>query len=289
MRIETPEPGGATLIHAEPGESLMELPDTEIHALFNQAGALLFRGYAAGPDLMHAFAGRFSTRFNRDRLRPPVAGSDGYVQEVTEGMGYVEPHSEQANSPFRPDAIWFCCETPAAEGGETLLWDGVELWQRLAPDLRELFRAKRLRFFQRYPADRWQLFLGDDAVLADAERALSGRDDVSYFVADDQSIYMEYVCPAVVATRRDGAEAFANSLLSERSNTLGELMTFDDGSAITDDLVAAIEAAMAPLTVPIAWQPGDLAFIDNTRFLHGRNPYTDVRRRIYSSLSFLNF
>ena len=32
-----------------------------------------------------------------------------------------------------------------------------------------------------------------------------------------------------------------------------------------------------------------MAFIDNSRFMHGRNAYADPRRCIYSALSFLNF
>jgi hypothetical protein len=268
---------------------LFELPRDEIKELFKAAGALVFRGFDVEPRRMHRFAELFSSRFNRDRLRPPVPGSDGYVQTVTEGMGYVEPHSEQANSPFRPDAIWFCCETPAADGGETLLWDGVRLWERLDPSLKALFSAKRLRFFQRYEPDRWQLFLGEGAMLADAERALSGIDGVSYFVNESQSIYLEYVCPAVVKTRYGNRDAFVNSLLSERRNTLGDLMAFADGAPIADSIVEQIEAAMAGLTEELAWEPGDLAFIDNTRFMHGRNAYTDVNRRIFSSLSFLDF
>lgn len=289
MRIEPFGTGTTKIVSREGDEELLELPVAEIRELFQEAGALLFRGYGADPWRMHAFAEQFSDRFNRDRLRPPVPGSDGYVQQVTEGMGYVEPHSEQANSPFRPDAIWFCCETPAAGGGETLLWDGVRLWERLDPSLQELFQAKKLRFFQLYRPDRWKLFLGDGATLADAERALSGHEGVSYYVTDDESIYLEYVTPAVVETRYHHRDAFANSLLSERQNTLGELMTFDDGSPITDAVIQRIEETMSELTEEIAWESGDLAFIDNTRFLHGRNAYTDERRSIFSSLSFLNF
>jgi hypothetical protein len=111
----------------------------------------------------------------------------------------------------------------------------------------------------------------------------------SYYVGDDESIYLEYVCPAVVKTRYGGHDAFANSLLSERRNTLGELMAFDDGSPIPDAIVREIEDAMASLTEEIAWQAGDLVMIDNTRFMHGRNPFPDKNRRLFSSLSFLNF
>ena len=70
---------------------------------------------------------------------------------------------------------------------------------------------------------------------------------------------------------------------------LGELMSFDDGEPISADIIEEIRQAMQDLTEEISWQPGDLAFIDNWRFLHGRNPFKDTDRKIFSSLSFLNF
>lgn len=280
---------GAKMINNVERQGLVDLPVDTIRELFKSAGVLVFRGFDVDPHSMKKFAERFSSRFNRDRLRPPVEGSDGFVQKVNEGMGYAQPHSEQADSPFRPDAIWFCCTTPASEGGQTLYWDGVRLWDQLDPGLKSLFREKKLRFFHRYGPELWKLFLGPGAVLADAKRALEGIEGVSYFVAADESIYLEYVCSAVIKTRYGHEDAFTNSLLSERKNTLGELMTFDDGTPISESVITEIKRTMDGLTEEISWLPGDLAFIDNSRFLHGRNAFTDPRRQIFSCLSFLDF
>lgn len=291
MSLETSTVGnsGAVMVTRSDGQELMDLPPGEIKALMRSAGVVMFRGFDVGPEMMKAFAGRFSYRFNRDRLRPTVDGTGGHVQMVTEGMGYVDPHCEQANSPFRPDAIWFSCTRPAAEGGETLYWDGVRLWEMLDDDLKSLFQANRLRFFQRYSKDKWQLFLGgSDATREDVQRALDGVEGVSYFLNADEDLYLEYVCPAIVKTRFGQQEAFANSLMSEWKNTLGELMTFEDGTAITEATVERVRQVFDRCVEAIDWMEGDLVFIDNSRFLHGRNPFSDRNRKIYSSLSFLN-
>ncbi|MER7403725.1 TauD/TfdA family dioxygenase [Streptomyces sp. NPDC000070] len=269
---------------------LFELPVDEIREIYQQYGALIFRGYdVSDPTKMHSFASKFSTRFNRDRIRPTVPGSDGYVQAVLEGQGFVEPHAEQANSPFRPDALWFCCKTPSKDGGETLLWDGIRVWERLGDDLKALFEARKIRFFQKYEEDKWQLFLGGDASLDDLKRTLDGLEGVSYHLTDDRSVYLEYVVSAVVNTKYGNHKAFANSLMTERENTLGDAMAFEDGTPISEAEIKRIMDVIMGVTEEIPWVPGDLAFIDNTRFLHGRNPYQDSGRRIYSSLSFLNF
>jgi alpha-ketoglutarate-dependent taurine dioxygenase len=288
-KIEPLGNSGGQLIQNLDGRDLLDLPADRIREIYMGSGALIFRGYDVDPTRMKAFADQFSSYYNRDRLRPPVEGSQGLVQMVTEGMGYVEPHSEQANSPFRPDAIWFCCQTPAAEGGETLYWDGVRVWEALSPALKQLFGSKKLRFFQHYSPDKWRLFLGPESTLEDARKRLDGAPGAAYFVAEDESIYLEYVCPAVVKTRYGQRDTFCNSLLSERQNTLGELMTFHDGTPVTDEVVDEVVEVMERHKEEISWVPGDLAFIDNTRFMHGRNAYTDTRRKIFSSLSFLKF
>ncbi|MEM9359490.1 MAG: TauD/TfdA family dioxygenase [Pseudomonadota bacterium] len=289
LELEPVGNSGAQIVYNHCGIGILDLSEAAVKEAYRSAGVLLFRGFNVDALSMRAFAGKFSSKFNRDRLRPPVAGSDGYVQQVTEGMGYIEPHSEQANSPFRPDSIWFCCERPAEDGGETLYWDGVLLWKEFPEEMQQLFRAKKLRFFQRYGPDRWQLFLGPDSTLTDAQALLDGIEGLSYFIADDGSIYIEYMCSAVVRTKFCNELAFANGLLTEHANTLGDLMTFDDGTPVSDDIVNNIRELMQPLTEEIVWQPGDLAFVDNSRFLHGRNPYKDQGRKIYSCLSFLNF
>jgi alpha-ketoglutarate-dependent taurine dioxygenase len=280
---------GGMMVRRRGTETLFDLPHESVQALMKTAGVVLFRGFDVGPGEMKEFANRFSVRFNRDRLRPTVEGTGGFVQMVTEGMGYVDPHCEQANSPFRPDAIWFSCTRPAASGGETLYWDGVRLWGLIDPQLQALFRARKLRFFQGYEKEKWQLFLGAEATVEDIHKTLEGRPGVSYFMNDREELYLEYLCPAVMRTRYGGVEAFANSMMSEWKNTLRELMTFDDGTPITPDIVAHVKDALDRCTESIDWQPGDLVFIDNSRFLHGRNPFQDTGRKIYSSLSFLNF
>lgn len=280
---------GLILTKEDSDGSVFDLPSDELKRLFKQAGVLLFRGFDVGPLDMKRFAGRLSSRFNRDRLRPQVDGSGGLVQLVNEGIGYAEAHSEQANSPFRPDAIWFCCETPPDSGGETFVVDGVRVWNDLDEDLKSLFATKKIRFFQRYAPERWKLFLGPDSTLDDVRRSLDAQEGVTYHVADDDSVYLEYVCGAVVKTKYGQEDAFVNSLLTERENTLGDLMSFEDGTPITSAIAKRVKSTMERATETIAWEPGDLAMIDNTRFLHGRNAFTDRRRRIYSCLSFLDF
>ncbi len=253
---------------------------------FQECGILLFRGFNVNYQQMKVFAEKFSSRFVLDKDRPIVDARNKYVTLVDPGMHYVSPHCENANSPFRPDVIWFCCGVPASQGGETLFWDGVRIWKSLSIELQQLFIAKKIKFLQKFPAADWKRFLGVGATLADVKRTLNDIPGLSYKINPDQSISIEYICSAVVKTKYGQQNAFANSLVAEYKNPRG-VVTFADGSPIPSTVINQIQQVINNLTEVISWQAGDLVMIDNSRFLHGRRSFTDTKRRIYSLLSYL--
>jgi hypothetical protein len=53
---------------------------------------------------------------------------------------------------------------------------------------------------------------------------------------------------------------------------------FGDGQAIPDATVERILQVLSDKTENIDWQDGDLAIIDNMRWMHGRSPFTGTRR-----------
>jgi alpha-ketoglutarate-dependent taurine dioxygenase len=276
----------AKLIDNHTSQSILHLSVQETLDYFKSFGVLLFRGFGVDYEQMKAFAEKFSSRFVLDKDRPIVDPRNKFVTLVDPGMHYVSPHCENANSPFRPDVIWFCCGVPASQGGETLFWDGVQVWEELDQELRQLFIAKKIKFCQKFPAADWKRFLGVGATLADVKRTLNGIPGLSYKINEDQSISIEYVCSAVVKTKYGHQDAFANSLIAEYKNPRG-VVTFADSSPIPATVINQIQQVMNKLTEVIPWQAGDLVMIDNSRFLHGRRSFTDTKRRIYSLLSYL--
>ncbi len=265
---------------------ILDLSTKQVLDEFKFYGVLLFQGFEFDSKKMKAFAESFSSRFIRDQDRVLVDSRDGFVSLVDGGTHYISPHCEHANSPFRPDVVWFCCVVPVAQGGETLVWDGVRVWQEMSEELRTLFIDKKIRFFQKFPAAAWRHFLGTGSTLVDVKRTLDGLEGVSYQINPDQSVSLDYVCSAVVKTKYGNHEAFANSLISEYKNPRG-VVTFEDGSPISETVINEIKEIMNRLTEGIPWQSGELAMIDNSRFLHGRRAFKDTRRRILTTLSYL--
>jgi hypothetical protein len=276
------------IVYSNDRQNILSLSVAEIEALFKSSGILLFRGFGVTYEQMKAFSEQFSSKFTREGTRHLADSSDGFVGLVDPGMNSVSPHSENGNSPFRPDAIWFCCAVPTAQGGETLFWDGVRVWEELSEELKQLFIARKIKFFNNYPVEIWKHFLGSSTTIADAKRTLEGLDDVDYHINEDQSISLAYICSAVVKTKYGNQDAFVNNILTEHKDPEG-LVTFEDGSLIPDAVIDEIEKVMDSLTEEVTWQAGDLVMIDNSKFLHGRRAFNDDQRRIYSLLSYLNF
>ena len=286
MEIAPLSTSSAKLIHNKTSQSILQLPVEETLDDFKVSGVLLFRDFGIDYEQMKTFAEKFSSRFVLDKDRPIVDPRNKFITLVDPGMHYVSPHCENANSPFRPDVIWFCCAVPAERSGETLFWDGVRVWKELSQELQELFIAKKIRFLQKFPAADWKRFLGLGATLTDVKRMLNNIPGLNYKINEDQSVSIEYICSAVVKTKYGHQDAFANSLIAEYKNPRG-IVTFEDASPIPSTLIDQINQVMNNCIEVISWKPGDLVMIDNSRFLHGRRSFSDRKRRIYSLLSYL--
>ncbi|WP_235595918.1 TauD/TfdA family dioxygenase [Mastigocoleus testarum] len=286
MEIAPLSTSSAKLIHNKTSQSILQLPVEETLDDFKVSGVLLFRDFGIDYEQMKTFAEKFSSRFVLDKDRPIVDPRNKFITLVDPGMHYVSPHCENANSPFRPDVIWFCCAVPAERSGETLFWDGVRVWKELSQELQELFIAKKIRFLQKFPAADWKRFLGSGATLTDVKRMLNNIPGLNYKINEDQSVSIEYICSAVVKTKYGHQDAFANSLIAEYKNPRG-IVTFEDASPIPSTLIDQINQVMNNCIEVISWKPGDLVMIDNSRFLHGRRSFSDRKRRIYSLLSYL--
>ena len=88
----------------------------------------------------------------------------------------IPPHAEMAYTPFRPDMLWFYCETPASQGGETLLCDGLDLWSRLRPATKDLFLSQKLTYRKKFSNDRTRSqFYGAAVVWAGDGRFIDRR------------------------------------------------------------------------------------------------------------------
>jgi alpha-ketoglutarate-dependent taurine dioxygenase len=293
--------GAARIVQARGTASLLELPTEEIWDAYQRSGLLLFKGFRAEAHQLRIFAGRFSegSEFlspGRETHETP----EGPVYLAEAGAGYVELHRENGFLTLQPDIIWFCCEVPSRAGGETTYCDGVALWKAFSEETRQFFLRQRVVGRQYgIPIAHFQGLFGPECsaeevrgfleVLASGAEPLNERIDHLNARADygqdaDGTFRMNFHCSAVIKTRYGKEYAFANQMpvYLKKNEALdhGRTLTLEDGSPLPSAIVEEVAEVSRGLTEAIPWEAGDLSMIDNSRFMHGRNAFSDPARRL---------
>jgi hypothetical protein len=189
--------------------------------------------------------------------------------------------------PDPPHLIWFYCQRPSRSGGQTLFCDGQSLYTALPLSIRQRLLGARLVYSRRLDADVWPAFFGTDDPAGVTAHCRIRNTGVLF--NEDGSVTTKFLSPAIRLRR--GGPAFINNLLPF---ALREIHTPDEtrarvrlesGEPIPAAEILEIESIAASLTMALDWQAGDIAIVDNTRVLHGRNPVMDVEREIHVRIS----
>lgn len=270
--------GGLGLAYtAEGTDDLQSVPRQGVIDAFRRTGLVLFKGFATDQQRFRSFTSQFTSSFvtEYNPLERHYLG-DGTmtVQYYAEG---IPLHGEMAYLPRintqlgPPDILWFYCERPARESGETLVCDGARVAEALSPDTRALLQAKRLKYRLVTSPAVWQAAAGtsDQATVRSILQHVPGV--VSIAFDPDGTMRWDYATPAIKPARFNGVPSFVNSIVCIRP-------PLEDDTAIPDDVVREIETTTERFTIPIVWEGGEFLMLDNTRYLHGRRSNDDQRR-----------
>jgi alpha-ketoglutarate-dependent taurine dioxygenase len=202
--------------------------------------------------------------------------------------------------------VFFCCLVAAKRGGETHIADGHAVYAAIDPAIRARFEAKGVTYLQ-------HLWDANDApgigkswqeTFAVADRAAAEaylRDAAMTFEWTPFGLRTAATHPAVMAHPATGLPCWHNQAdqwhrdlpgvkvsfgaRDERidpatagEETLGNHVTYGDGSAIDIDDLMHIRAAARACEVLFPWAAGDVLMLDNVRTMHGRKPFTGPRR-----------
>jgi alpha-ketoglutarate-dependent taurine dioxygenase len=291
-----------------------QIEPEELVSLLRQSGAVLLRGFELDRDAFVALSDACCSRFSHyvgggfrfrgfDRVS---LGAGGTLLSVTgDTQSFPIPlHGEMYYQRERPDMLWFYCERPALQGGETTVADGRELFRRLSVEARRFFGSANLRYVRELENRDWQVMFQTQSL--DDVRSLCDRNEMRLEVHADGSICTEFVDRAV-AHDATGAEVFINSALIlwefERAVGAGNVPELsspgqpitkppivvrqEDGSPLPEPLVAEVEQICGEVRVKIPWQRGDVLLVDNSWVLHGRRRASDENREILVRLGYL--
>ncbi|MCG6138437.1 MAG: TauD/TfdA family dioxygenase [Nostoc sp. LLA-1] len=264
--------------------SLLELNLEEITNLFQSSGALLFRGFETDINVFKQFSNLLSTDFldyTGGAFTRRIIDDDQTILSVNDDQFEIKLHGEMYYQKTKPLMLWFFCANPASEAGQTTICDGKDFFEQISVSTKDLFSNKKLKFSVYMSKDKWQIKYKTDDL--DKLQEMCINNDMSLKVNADKSIYMEYICPAIIPSKCGKYQVFINSLLPTKQ-LHPEILKFDDDSEIPHDVLTELNEIAERITIEISWEKGDILMIDNTRVMHGRRAFSDKTRDIYIRL-----
>lgn len=282
-----------TIISGQSGESILNLDQQLLLNLFESTHFLFFTNFSVDTSTFTTFTDQFSENFigyaGGAYTRQTIGGHETLLSVTGNTLYSVPAHGEMYYMEKRPDLIWFYCASPAKKGGETTVYDAIKVYEALSDDAKTLLHAKRLKYIRHYPDGFWQKIFRADTL--DEVSAICQENCLSLTINADRSITTEYTRSAFVQSPQGDHWLFLNNILPviaiERLGLQYNLLRLEDGSTIPDTVLDEIASVTERLAVPIPWQKGNIAMIDNRRLLHGRRPFEDDQREIYVRMASL--
>lgn len=291
-RLHAPTSGRPYALVEAAGETgLADLDNGDVAVLFKRHGALLFRGFPPDVDAFRAFATTYcsSSVFNESPDRKLLDATNN-IQSVNGGADAFPLHPELSREPWKPDVCFFHCLKAPRSGGQTTICDGIELVRQLPPHVRDNLARHRLLYLQ--PAPSWQLryWFGTDTPAMAALQNPPPECPYRFTVIDGHLVRM-FTRPALHQPMFSSDPAFGNFLLFARYHVgRRDFPLLDDGREVPDEWVEAVKTVADRLTIPVEWRAGDLLMLDNSRFMHGRNPIDIPSERLIASyFGYLDF
>lgn len=263
-------------------------------------GGILFRGFglrgAADVERMIQAASGESLEY-RERSSPRSAVSGNIYTSTDYPPSYpIFLHNENSYQSQWPLRIFFLCEQPALEGGETPIADCRRVLRRLDPEVRERFAEQGWMYVRNFGDGfglDWQtVFQTENRAKVEEHCATSG---ILVDWKEGNRLRTRAIRPALARHPKTGEELWFNHATFFHVSTLApdiregllaefeesELPTntfYGDGAPIPAEVLDHLREAYRRETVSFPWQQGDLLMLDNMLVAHGRAPYSGPRK-----------
>ncbi len=305
IKTDQIRPGASFPLVIQPAEAAVNLIDwaqNNLHTIEQallQHGSILFRGFGVQTvSMFEQFARVIRADLFGDYGDLPREGVSGNVYTSTP---YPQDktilfHNESSHLHHWPMKQWFYCVQAAREGGETPIVDVREIYRRLAPEIIENFRQKKLSYVRHFIKGldvSWQAFFGTTDKSAVEASCRNASIDFEWTANDGLRTYQ--ICPGVAKHPQTGEMVFFNQVQLHHTSFLEPqlrqaLLSFykledfprnvyyGDGSDIEDSVMQEIHKVYWDTSVSFSWQEGDILMLDNMLTAHARNPYQGDRK-----------
>jgi alpha-ketoglutarate-dependent taurine dioxygenase len=303
-----PLPGGGGLpLVVEPAGARLDLASWArgcrafIESKLCEHGGLLFRGFDVSSvtqfeEFVAAVSDDLLEYRERSSPRSQVSGAV-YTSTDYPANQSIFLHNENSYQRRFNGKIFFYCDTPPREGGETPIADCRRVLARISAPVRARFAEKGWMYVRNYGDGfglPWRTVFQTEDPAAVEEHCRSRRIEFEWKEGD--RLRTRAVLSAISRHPRTGEPTWFNhatffhvttldpwirdALLAEFGDE-AELPTntyYGDGSSIEPEVLEELRAAYRAETVVFPWLRGDIMVLDNLLAAHGRTPYTGERR-----------
>jgi alpha-ketoglutarate-dependent taurine dioxygenase len=274
-------------------EQITNLRSAQVQNWIGNHGVVILRGFNVNEESFSEFIHSVSKRVTVDPARTFVSKNAQLVDSGAEPIGL---HCENGNAPRLPNTLWFFCKTAAKKGSRTTYCDGERVWRALPEWVRESFLSQRIMYQRSLPEHLWKRYVFhevggfqsvEDITFGDLQKLAEAVEGQTFELLPSGAVFSKFRCAAAHPSKYSNNMAFANSLLGPSHNYEPPVISFEDGSSIEDETWNIIRGITELCTEEIPWQDGDVAIIDNTRYMHGRRAIEDTNRKICAALSYI--
>ena len=238
----------------------------------------------------------------------PVAAGNDIVFTANESPPHmpIPFHHELAQCPNPPEYVFFYCETPSEQGGQTPLIDSTKCF-RYAKENHPGFISKLMEHGARYtrtlPAEddpsspigrsyknTWGVSNEDELI-----KKLSEIEGCSWEWKPDGSVRVTTEPVPAIRLVKDHATnyvfqwTFANSIVAaylgweDSRNDRHDALRFGNGEKMPEDVLQDIADYMQESRIMHDWKQGDIMAVNNRLVMHSRNPF-EGKRRVLASI-----
>lgn len=263
-------------------------------------GGILFRGFDVNEaNGFEHFIQQVSGELLEYRERSsPRSQVSGFIYTSTDypASHSIFVHNENSYQKTFPLKIFFFCQTPAKQGGETPIADCRRIFLRVDPSIRERFIEKKWMYVRNFGDGfglNWQTVFGTTDKPMVEEHCHRNGIIVEWKSGD--RLRTRSILPLVERHPKTGEWCWFNHATFFHVSTLEPLIRealledfadkdlptntyYGDGSSIEPEVLEHLRDIYRQETVSFPWEQGDVLMLDNMLAAHGRAPYSGARK-----------
>lgn len=294
----------------------------QIEQLLLKHGALVFRGFPLSKAAHFAAVieslnlGHFVNYIGGDSPRDKVEDQVYTSTEAPPGL-HIPLHQELSYIKNSPRHIYFFCETPPVEGGETIIADARRVYETLDSKVKQQFLKKGLKYISHYfhkskimawvnrmqrSHKSWMEVFETNSKDEVEKKCIENDFDWRWLKRDwiEVTQFRPAICEHPITKEKvwfNQAHLFdfnprllgwlrfiGAKLFYFRQSTRLHEIKFADGSRVPRDALYHILDVLDKNTVAFPWHQGDVMILDNILAMHGRAPFKG-KRRILTALT----